>query len=151
MRSRNSLIRLLTPDGDPARGARVRLAVATTVVLPADVILFDDPQGLDAAFMATVVERLRERVRAGSSLVFASRDSSLVQQLCDEAILLHEGSIVERGDPERAAGGYEAAANGGQSARRRRRPPAIAQGPDLLQGQEPRVPPWSPPSTRRQP
>jgi ABC-type polysaccharide/polyol phosphate transport system ATPase subunit len=130
---------LVTPDGDPARGGRVRLAAATTVLLPSNVILFDDPQGLDPAFVAKVVERLRDRVRAGSALVFASRDASLVQQLCDEVILLHEGSIVERGDPERAAGGYEAAANGGQGGRRRRRA-AIAQGEDLLQGQEPRVP-----------
>jgi ABC-type polysaccharide/polyol phosphate transport system ATPase subunit len=133
---------LLTPDGDPARGARLRLAAATTVILPADVILFDDVQGLDAGFVAQVMERLRERVRAGSALVLASRDSSLVQQLCDEVILLHEGSIVESGEPQRAAAGYEPAANGGQTARRRRRAarPAIAQGEELLEGQEARVP-----------
>jgi lipopolysaccharide transport system ATP-binding protein len=132
---------LLTPDGDPAPGARLRLAVATTAILPADVILLDDPQGLDDAFMSQVIERLRERLRAGSSLVFASRDAALVQQLCDEVILLDEGSVVDRGDPERAVNRYEADANGGQNTKgRRREQPAIAQGPDLLQGQEPRVP-----------
>jgi ABC-type polysaccharide/polyol phosphate transport system ATPase subunit len=132
---------LLTPDGDPARGARARLAVATTVILPTDVIPLDLPRGLDDAFIAQVIERLRERLRAGSSLVFASRDLSLVQQICDEVIVLHEGSIVGRGDPERASGDYEAAANGGEKAKgRRAAQPAIAQGQDLLQGQEPRVP-----------
>jgi ABC-2 type transport system ATP-binding protein len=121
---------LLTPDGDPARGAGMRLAVATTVILPADVILLDDPGGLDEGFMERVGERLRERVRGGASLVFASRDASLPRELCGEVILLHEGAIVHDGDaPQTIAG--SAAVDGGRTG--------------LLEGQTPRVPPRTPP------
>jgi ABC-type polysaccharide/polyol phosphate transport system ATPase subunit len=111
---------LVTPDGDPERGARVRLGVAATVILPADVILLDEPRGVDEAFMGRIAERLRERLRSGSSLVFASRQPELVQSLCDEVITLQEGVVVDSGDAKRAGGRYQSAPNGGPAPTGRR-------------------------------
>jgi ABC-type polysaccharide/polyol phosphate transport system ATPase subunit len=94
---------LTTPDGDPVRGARIRLAMATTAVLPASVILIEETRGLDDAFTARLSDRLRERLRSGTSVVLASRRAEFVRELCDEVIVLHEGEIVERGDASQTA------------------------------------------------
>jgi ABC-type polysaccharide/polyol phosphate transport system ATPase subunit len=111
---------LTTPDGDPVRGARMRLAIATTAVLPASVILLEEPKGLDEAFTERVFERLRKRLRSGTALVLASRRPEFVQELCDEVIVLHEGSIADRGDAKQTAGRYDAEANGGQTVKETR-------------------------------
>jgi ABC-type polysaccharide/polyol phosphate transport system ATPase subunit len=108
---------LLTPDGDPVRGARMRLAIATTAVLPASVILLEELRGLDETFTERVFERLRERKRSGSSLVLASRNREFVQELCDEVIVLHEGEIVDRGDAKQTVGRYETAPKGRKDAK----------------------------------
>jgi ABC-type polysaccharide/polyol phosphate transport system ATPase subunit len=133
---------LLTPDGDPARGARMRLAIATSLILPANVILLEEPRGLDAAFMERVFERLRERLRAGTALVLASQRPGFVRELCHEVIALHEGSIIARGDPTNAAEVYEASPNGGPAAKGKRGQTGIAvsEGERLLRGRGLRVP-----------
>jgi ABC-type polysaccharide/polyol phosphate transport system ATPase subunit len=115
---------LLTPDGDPARGAALRLAVATTVVLPSDVILLDDLEGMDDEFVTRVTDRLRERLRSGTALVLAARSASSVQQLCGELLVLDAPDAPVNGD--RPAKGRAA---------------AIEAAPSLLEGQAPHVPP----------
>ena len=125
---------LVTPEGDPVRGARTRLAFATCAVLPTRVVLIEDTRGLDDAFIQRVFERLRERVRNGSSLVLASRQHEFVQALCDEVIVLDQGSIVDRGATTQTAGRYVASAEG-------QRASAIFQSPLLSDGRGLSVPP----------
>jgi lipopolysaccharide transport system ATP-binding protein len=84
-------------EGEPARGAMLRLAMATAIVIPSNVVLLDHSPRIDEAFMRQVVERIPERVRNGDTVVLASRDPGLIAEVCDEAIVLHEGSIIEMG------------------------------------------------------
>jgi ABC-type polysaccharide/polyol phosphate transport system ATPase subunit len=127
---------LLTPDGDPAPGARSRLAVAATVVLPSDAILIDDLRRLDDAFVALVADRLRERLRAGTALVLASRDASMVRQLCDDMVVLGDGTIAGRGDPAQWAADHADALNGERS-----KDAAVAARAPSLSVSEPETPP----------
>lgn len=100
--------------GDPAPGWATRLAVATAVVLPASVILLEEDPKLDEAFTERIVEPIRERLQSGSSLVLASRKPELVRQLCDDVIVLDEGSIVDRGGAKGAVRAYQAAQEDGR-------------------------------------
>lgn len=99
---------LVTADGDPAPGARQRLAVATTLVLPSDLILLDDLRRLDDAFVGRVGNKLRQRLDEGAALVLASRDRLLADHLCGEVMLLTAGAIEDRagsaGDEGRRTG-----------------------------------------------
>jgi hypothetical protein len=106
---------VLGPDGEPAPGAMVRLAVATAVTLPTSAILFEDGlRGMDEAFTARVVERLGERLRAGTSVVFASRRAEALDPLCDEVIVLDGGTTVAGGAEDDAAGGAVSAQPAGR-------------------------------------
>lgn len=141
---------LWTDEEEPAPGAMLRLGVATAVVVPTSVILLEESPSLDEAFMAQVVERIPERLRGGSSLVLASRSPELVARLCDEAIVLHEGSIIERGSAKDVVGRYGAGGGGGgaRSTNGRsatgRAPEGIAPSRHLSDGRRLRVPPVVP-------
>lgn len=109
---------LVDEHGEPAPGAWGRLAVATAVVLPWSVILLEEGlRGTEGAFMAQIAERLRGRLQDGASLVLASRTPELVEELCDDVILLHEGSIMERGGASGVVGSYDAAQAAGDGER----------------------------------
>lgn len=134
---------LLDKYDNPAPGALWRLALATSVVLPTDLILLDGLDRMEAGFRQQMLERARERVAGGDSLVFATRDPSLVQGLCDEVIAIEQGCIVD-GDGLAAGGGQPTAGarNGGPvhwpaSAPASNASPAGPGGPP---GQELRVP-----------
>ena len=88
---------LCTPEGEREPGWAARLAVATAVVARSDVILLEEPRRPTEALTEPILERVRQRVRRGAALVLTSRGIGLVQELCDDAILLEEGAIVERG------------------------------------------------------
>ena len=105
-RHRAEIIGLARPQpdhqGNPDPASMRRLAVATAVVLPASVILLEEPlaragRPLAGAFAQDVFSRVRGRLRSGGSLVLASRTPEVVQELCDEVIVLEQGSMVDRG------------------------------------------------------
>jgi hypothetical protein len=125
-------------DGEPAPGWATRLAVATAVVLPTSVILLEQAREMDEAFTQRVVERVRERLRSGTSLVLASRKPELVRTLCDEVILLEAGSIIDRGGAKGVARRYEAASTPEGRTRK------LAPSHHLSQGQKLHVPPVVP-------
>jgi ABC-type polysaccharide/polyol phosphate transport system ATPase subunit len=102
----------LEPDAQPTPAALIRLAVATAVVLPTNVLLLDDLNQLEDDFVERVLDRVRKRLQRGSSLVLASRDLGIVEQLCDEALLLDGGSIVHPGEAKGVPGSPAAARAG---------------------------------------
>jgi ABC-type polysaccharide/polyol phosphate transport system ATPase subunit len=136
---------VLDPDGQQLPGAMIRLAVATAAVLPTNVLLLDDLKGVDEAFVERLVDRVRQRLRRGGSLVLASRQPALIEQLCDEVIVLDGGSIIHRGDAKRGAladyqtgqGDSQAGAGG---AARGQRSGALAPSRHLPRGQTLDVP-----------
>jgi hypothetical protein len=96
---------------------------------------------VDEGFRAKVAERLRERLRAGSAVLLASRRAALVQELCDEALVLSGGLVVDRGDAKSVAQRYEAAGGGGKRGAPRRESVTIAPGRYLSEGHKLCIPP----------
>ena len=100
-RNREEIEKLAAPlvdeHGEPVRGWTTRLAIATSVVVPANVILLEEEAVMDEAFTARVVARLQERLQAGAALVVAARTPTLVRELCDETMVLDEGKAVDQG------------------------------------------------------
>jgi ABC-type polysaccharide/polyol phosphate transport system ATPase subunit len=140
-------------EGDPDPASMIRLAVATVVVLPSSVLLLEDPLGrrddpLAAAFTERVIPRIRDRLRSGSSLVLASRSMELAQELCEEAIVLDEGSIVDRGVTRevvgRGAQGGGKKATGQKAARQGTSAKLVGPSQHLSPEQEVHVPPVVP-------
>jgi ABC-2 type transport system ATP-binding protein len=88
-------------------GMMVRLAFALMVQADADIMLIDEVLAVgDAAFAQKCLDVFRERREAGKTIVLVTHDMSTVQDLCDRAMLIHDGELKFIGDPEETAAMY---------------------------------------------
>jgi ABC-type polysaccharide/polyol phosphate transport system ATPase subunit len=88
-------------------GMMVRLAFAIMVQADADVMLIDEVLAVgDAAFAQKCMDVFHERRRAGKTIVLVTHDMNTVQDLCDRAMMIHDGELLFTGDPEEAAMRY---------------------------------------------
>jgi ABC-type polysaccharide/polyol phosphate transport system ATPase subunit len=75
-------------------GMQVRLGFALAAFLEPDVLLVDEAIAVgDTGFQYRCVERMRELVREGRTLVFVSHDMSAIETLCQRVVLLDHGGI----------------------------------------------------------
>ncbi|WP_280446990.1 ATP-binding cassette domain-containing protein [Nocardia brasiliensis] len=83
-------------------GQRQRIAIARALAPNPKVLVGDEPfSALDAPTRAQIIELLRDLVeKFGLSLILVSHDVGVVQQLCDQLLVLKDGEIVERGAAE---------------------------------------------------
>jgi ABC-type polysaccharide/polyol phosphate transport system ATPase subunit len=87
-----------TPVKWYSSGMYVRLGFAIAAHLEPDVLLVDEVLAVgDAEFQVKCLERIREMQSQGTTNLFISHDLSAVERLCDRAILLEAGTIVESG------------------------------------------------------
>jgi ABC-2 type transport system ATP-binding protein len=88
-------------------GMMVRLAFAVMVQADADIMLIDEVLAVgDAAFAQKCLDVFRERREAGKTIVLVTHDMSTVQDLCDRAMILHDGDLKFIGDPQETAAMY---------------------------------------------
>lgn len=75
--------------GSLSSGQRRRLALATTLVRPRKLLVLDEPeQRLDAEGVAWLAARLVREKKTGTSILFASHDTALVDAVADETVTL---------------------------------------------------------------
>ncbi|MEO5652904.1 MAG: ATP-binding cassette domain-containing protein [Marmoricola sp.] len=80
-------------------GMQQRLQLAAALVHDPAVIVLDEPfAGLDPVAVASLSETLRQRARAGKTLLFSSHQLDLVQDLCEDIVMVDRGRTVLEGN-----------------------------------------------------
>jgi len=90
-----------------SHGNQQRVQLAVALAHDPELLVLDEPfSGLDPIGTATMTEVLRERTAAGVAVVFSSHQLDLVENICEDVVIIARGRIVARGpidDLKRAA------------------------------------------------
>lgn len=88
-------------------GMQMRLAFAVASHVDPDILLLDEVLAVgDEAFQGKCLERMYAYRRNGGTIVFVSHDPNAVEQICDRAILMADGCIIDDATPSRILATY---------------------------------------------
>lgn len=82
-------------------GMQLRLAFSITTVCPPDLLVVDEALSVgDAYFQHKCFSRIREFKENGTAVLMVSHDKSAILSLCERAILLDGGHMIDHGPAE---------------------------------------------------
>ncbi|MBO3736176.1 ABC transporter ATP-binding protein [Actinoplanes flavus] len=88
-------------------GNQQRAQIAAALVHDPELLVLDEPfSGLDPIAIETVLAVLRERARAGTAVLFSSHQLELVERLCDDLVIIADGTIRAAGSRSRLRDQY---------------------------------------------
>jgi|WetSurMetagenome_2_1015567.scaffolds.fasta_scaffold99791_2 lipopolysaccharide transport system ATP-binding protein len=88
-------------------GMIMRLAFATAIHADPDTFVVDEALSVgDAYFQQKCIKRIKQFKENGGAIVFVSHDMNAIKLICDEAMLLDHGSVVEAGSPDSVVNRY---------------------------------------------
>jgi len=88
-------------------GMVMRLAFSIAISAKPSCFLVDEALSVgDSHFQQKCMRRIRAFREKGGSIIFVSHDMNAVKMLCDKALLLHNGKMLEYGDPEKVVNSY---------------------------------------------
>lgn len=88
-------------------GMQLRLGFAVAAYLEPDVLLVDEVLAVgDAAFQQRCLDRMREVIAEGTTLVYVSHDLATMEATCERALWLKDGVLVDDGGVREVLGGY---------------------------------------------
>jgi homopolymeric O-antigen transport system ATP-binding protein len=88
-------------------GMFMRVAFATALYVDPEVLIIDEALSVgDARFQEKCFRRFRTFQDAGKTILFVTHDRSAIPRHCDLGILLHQGTLVDIGDPADIADMY---------------------------------------------
>jgi len=90
-------------DSYPAQlsgGQKQRVAIARSLALNPDVMLFDEPtSALDPEMVNEVLDVMKNLAKAGMTMVVVTHEMGFAKEVADRVIFMDGGNIVEEGTP----------------------------------------------------
>lgn len=88
-----------TPVKRYSSGMTVRLGFAVASCIEPDILLVDEVLAVgDASFRQKCIGRIRTLLNNGTSLIFVSHDTGLVQAVCNRGVYIEHGQIQREGE-----------------------------------------------------
>jgi lipopolysaccharide transport system ATP-binding protein len=96
-----------TPVKHYSSGMQVRLAFAVAAHLEPEVLIVDEVLAVgDARFQRKCLNKMQDVGQHGRTVLFVSHNINAITRLCERAILLESGQVVDDGPSQQVASGY---------------------------------------------
>jgi general L-amino acid transport system ATP-binding protein len=87
--------------GQLSGGQKQRVAIARSLCMNPQIMLFDEPtSALDPEMIKEVLDVMVDLARSGMTMICVTHEMGFARQVADRVIFMDEGSIVEENDPE---------------------------------------------------
>ncbi|MDV7271060.1 ATP-binding cassette domain-containing protein [Thioclava sp. A2] len=92
-------------------GQQQRVAIARTLALDPEIILFDEPtSALDPEMVGEVLAVMRDLASEGRTMMVVTHEMGFAREVSTEVVFLEQGKVGERGAPEQIFGDPQTAA-----------------------------------------
>ena len=82
-------------------GQKQRVAIARSLAMEPDVMLFDEPtSALDPEMVGEVLDVMKELAKGGMTMIVVTHEIGFAREVADRIIFMDGGYIVEQGTPE---------------------------------------------------
>lgn len=82
-------------------GQKQRIAIARTLMMDPDIMLFDEPtSALDPEVVGDVLAVMRELADQGMTMIVVTHEMGFAREVADRVVFMDEGIIYETGTPE---------------------------------------------------
>ncbi len=82
-------------------GQKQRVAIARTLSMDPDIILFDEPtSALDPAMIGEVQTVIRKLAQMGKTMIIVTHEMKFAREICNRVFYMDDGGIYEDGTPE---------------------------------------------------
>lgn len=87
--------------GQLSGGQKQRVAIARSLAMRPNVMLFDEPtSALDPEMVGEVLDVMRELARSGMTMVVVTHEMGFAHEVADRVLYMDQGAIVEEGKPD---------------------------------------------------
>lgn len=94
--------RIADPLEKLSHGNQQRVQLAAALIHDPELMVLDEPfSGLDPFGVETMSEILRARAASGAAVVFSSHQLDMVEDLCQDVAIIHQGRVVMGGEVRR--------------------------------------------------
>ena len=91
--------------GKLSGGQKQRVAIARSLAMNPDIMLFDEPtSALDPEMVGEVLEVMKQLAADGMTMVVVTHEMGFAREVADRVIFMDDGYIVEQGTPEEVFG-----------------------------------------------
>jgi ABC-2 type transport system ATP-binding protein len=100
---------------DYSHGMKKKLALAAAVIHGPRVLFLDEPfEGVDAIAAGALKEMLNRMIARGATIFLTSHVLEIVERLCSQVGIIHQGALVAQGSIEELRSGVEARHHAGR-------------------------------------
>ncbi|WP_272868965.1 amino acid ABC transporter ATP-binding protein [Heyndrickxia coagulans] len=87
--------------GKLSGGQKQRVAIARSLAMHPDIMLFDEPtSALDPELVGEVLATMKELAEEGMTMVIVTHEMGFAREVADRIVYMNEGRIIEKGTPE---------------------------------------------------